>query len=119
MTPVTTSPRAIVKAALAATGYPIVGSIPKNITDVTLVVGLAEVTPGPPQGQLTWKVTVLVLSAIRDEKSEDDLEAAVLAVVGALLPAELVALTGGTRGTAGDDAYNAFALEAEVYTPIT
>lgn len=116
----TDSPRAIVAAALEATGYPVIGGrLPKNIGETTLVIGLATVVPGPPQGQLTWQLTVMVLSPLKDEKAEDDLEAAVLAVVDALAHAQPVVLTSGTRGTAGELAYNAFNLDVEVYTPIT
>lgn len=116
----TDSPRDIVRTALAATGYPVVsGRWPKNITEPTLVIALATVKPGPPQLQLTWGLSVYVLSALLDESAEDDLEAAVLVVVAALASAEEVLLNGGTRATAADDTFNAFGLDVEVYTPIT
>lgn len=116
----TSSPLTVVIDALAPTGYTVItGRLPDNVSKLTVVIGLGDMVPGPPQGQLTWKVPVVVLSALKDEKAERDLEAAVLTVVGALNRADLIALTGGSRGTAGDQAYNSFALEVEVYTPIT
>jgi len=117
---VTDSPRKVVADALAATGFPIVqGRWPEHISKPTLVIALAELRPGPPQAQLTWGISVFVLSALTAEAAEDDLEVAVLAVVQALATAETVNLTGGTRQAVADDAFNAFGLTTEVYVPIT
>jgi hypothetical protein len=117
MAAVAGGPRAVVEAALAVTGYPIVsGRWPGNVTEPTLVVATRSVVPGPPQGQLTWTLGVYVLSALKTETAEDDLEAAVLNVVDALVHEPTVAFTEGTRQTVADEAFNAFGLDVEVYT---
>ena len=114
------SPRGIVAAALAPTGYTIVdGRWPSNVTAPTLVIATRSVVPGPPQGQLTWTLAVYVLTAYLSETAEDDLEAALLKVVDALVAAQPLAFTQGTRQSVADDAFNAFSLEVEVYTTAT
>jgi hypothetical protein len=118
MAPAPGSPRSIVADALTSTGYPMVsGRWPSNIAGPTLVIATREVRPGPVQGNLTWALAVYVLTALTTETAEDDLEAALLVVVAALAAAQPLALTGGTRQTVAEDAFNAFALEVEVYTP--
>lgn len=116
----TASPRGIVAAALTSTGFPVVaGRWPDQISKTTLVLALSTVEPGPPQAQLTWGVTVFVLTPLAGEHAEDELEVATVTVVQALAAAEAVNLTGGTRQTVADDAFNAMGLTTEVYTPIT
>lgn len=110
-------PRAVVEAALAVTGFPIVsGRWPANVSEPTLVVATRAVVPGPPAGQLTWTLVVYVLSALKGDTVEDDLEAAVLKVVDALVVAQPLAFTQGSRQSVADDAFNAFGLDVEVYT---
>lgn len=117
MAPVPGSPRAIVAAALGATGYPIVyGRFPSNISAPTLVIATRSVVPGPPAGQLTWTLSVYVLTALRAETAEEDLEAAVLKVVDALVSAQPLAFTEGKRVSVDEDRFNAFSLDVEVYT---
>ena len=112
------SPRSIVADALAGTGYPMVaGRWPSNVTGPTLVIATREIKPGPVQGNLTWTLAVYVLTALTTETAEDDLEAALLVVVAALAVAQPLVLTGGTRQTVSGDAFNAFGLDVEVYTP--
>jgi hypothetical protein len=112
------SPRSVVAAALAGTGYTIVtGRWPENITAPTLVIATREIRPGPVQGNLTWVIPVYVLTALKGDTAEDDLEVALLRVVAALAAAQPLVLTGGTRAAVADDSYNAFGLDVEVYTP--
>jgi hypothetical protein len=118
MAPAPGSPRAKVADALASTGYPMVdGRWPSNVAGPTLVIATREVRPGPVQGNLTWALAVYVLTALSTETAENDLEEALLKVVAALASAQPLVLTGGTRQTVANDAFNAFGLDVEVYTP--
>jgi hypothetical protein len=118
MAPAPGSPRSVVADALASTGFPMVdGRWPSNVAGPTLVIATREIKPGPVQGNLTWSLAVYVLTALTTETAEDDLEAALLVVVAALAAAQPLAFTGGTRQTVANDAFNAFGLDVEVYTP--
>lgn len=109
------SARQVLKDVLTPLGHPIISSrLPDQIAELSYAIGTREVAPQGTARQRLWTLDLYVLSPLSEPAAaDDDLDAALVEVFGALDQSDPIAWTGAERGTAAES-FNSFRITVTI-----